>query len=429
MTNSSTILHERVSNFILEDHLDLIFDLDKSFDNFLVDKLTGKQYLDAFSFIASNPIGHNHPKMFDANFTEKLLRCARVNPSNSDILTEEYVEFIETFFKLAVPPYFKKAFFIAGGTLAVENALKAAFDWKYRKLLDRGVQADPNKLKIVHFQNAFHGRSGYSLSLTNTSDPRKYNLFPKFENWIRLSAPAIHENISKEDQLSRDAEFLFNSLNLIEAQKDECAAIIIEPIQGEGGDNHFTKEFHENLRYLADKCEMLLIYDEVQTGVGLTGKMWAHQNYHVVPDLIAFGKKMQVCGVLCGDRINEVRDNVFEEKSRINSTWGGNLVDMVRAQRYLEIIQEDKLVENAEKIGNYLQSQLLSLGLNNVRGKGLMCAFDCTSTDSRNSLVKRCFENGLFLLGCGDKSIRVRPSLTFSKSDVDLMISILSTTV
>lgn len=418
--------HKRASKHILIDHFNVVYDLERSHDNFIVDKVTGKKYLDAFSFIASNPIGHNHPRMFDAEFQEKLLRAARINPSNSDILSEEYVEFIETFFNIAVPEYFQDSFFIAGGTLAVENALKTAFDWKYRKLLEKGVKINPNELKVVHFKNAFHGRSGYSLSLTNTADPRKYQFFPQFPNWLRLSAPAVHENISHDEQNIRDQKFFNRACDDIERQGNECAAIIIEPIQGEGGDNHFTKQFHHNLRALADKFDMLLIYDEVQTGVGMTGKMWAHQNYDVKPDIISFGKKMQVCGILSGPRVREVKNNVFEEKSRINSTWGGNLVDMVRAEQYLNIIRDENLVQNAHDRGVEILAGLKSFGLENCRGAGLMCAFDVKDAQTRDSLVKRCLDDGLFVLGCGTKSVRIRPSLNFSKDDVKLFLEILS---
>lgn len=420
-----TALHKKASQYILVDHFDLVYDIEKSHDNFIVDKVTGKEYLDAFSFIASNPIGHNHPKLFDAGFEKKLLKCARVNPSNSDILTQEYVDFISTFFEVAVPSYFRDAFFIAGGTLAVENALKVAFDWKYKKLLQRGIKTNYNDLKIAHFKNSFHGRSGYALSLTNTADPRKYNFFPKFHKWPRFCAPAIHTKYSETEQAQRDLSAFTAMMDDLDRQGNECAAIIIEPIQGEGGDNHFTKQFHKNLRQIADEREMLLIYDEVQSGVGLTGKMWAHEHYDVKPDIISFGKKMQVCGILSGERVHEVSNNVFVEKSRINSTWGGNLVDMVRGQRYLEIIKEDRLVENAAEVGEYLLQQLKTLGVDNARGKGLMCAFDLPSAEERDGVVQRCYQNGLFLLGCGIRSVRVRPSLTFSKSNVDSMIEIL----
>ena len=420
-----TLLHDSISKYILVDHFNLIYDIEKSHGNIIVDKITGRQMLDAFSFIASNPIGHNHPGMFEAEFEKKLLKCARVNPTNSDILTEEYVEFVESFFNIAVPAYFRDSFFVAGGSLAVENSLKTAFDWKYKKLLERGIKINYNDLKIVHFKNAFHGRSGYSLSITNTADPRKYDLFPKFPSWPRFSAPSVHTKYLPEQQAERDLQFFNSMSDDIDRKGNECAAIIIEPIQGEGGDNHFTEQFHKNLRRLADEKELLLIYDEVQTGVGLTGKMWAHQHYNVVPDMICFGKKMQVCGILSGDRVREVKNNVFEEKSRINSTWGGNLVDMVRSQRYLEIIRDERLVENAEQVGNYLLEGLGTLRVENARGKGLMCAFDVPTTKERDAVVKRCYENGLFILGSGTNSVRVRPSLNFSKQNVDLMLDIL----
>lgn len=418
-------LHDVASKYILVDHFDVIYSIDSSRGNFLYDKKNDRMLLDAFSFIASNPIGHNHPKMSDPDFERKLLRAAKVNPSNSDILTEEYVEFLETFFSIAVPSYFRDSFFIAGGCLAVENALKSAFDWKYRKLKERGITVNPNDLKVVHFKNSFHGRSGYTMTLTNTADPRKHELFPKFANWPRLSAPAVHEKYTQQEQEERDQKFYMNAIDIIDRQGHECAAIIIEPIQGEGGDNHFTKKFHENLRKIADEKELLLIYDEVQSGVGLTGKMWAHQLYDVQPDVISFGKKMQVCGILSGPRIREVKNNVFEEKSRINSTWGGNLVDFVRSQRYLEIIKEENLVENAHVVGQHILQELKKMGLENARGAGLMCAFDMPDANQRDAFVRRCLDNGLFLLGCGTKSVRVRPSLTFSISEANQLVDIL----
>lgn len=418
-------LHDVASKYILVDHFDVIYDIDMSYGNFLYDKKNNRMLLDAFSFIASNPIGHNHPKLSDPEFERKLLRAAKVNPSNSDILTEEYVEFLETFFNIAVPSYFRDSFFIAGGCLAVENAIKTAFDWKYRKLKEKNININPNDLKIVHFKNSFHGRSGYTMTMTNTADPRKHQFFPKFANWPRLCAPTIHQKYTPQQQAERDERFYLNALDIIDRQGYECAAILIEPIQGEGGDNHFTKQFHESLRKLADEKEMLLIYDEVQSGVGLTGKMWAHQLYDVQPDIISFGKKMQVCGILSGARVREVKNNVFEEKSRINSTWGGNLVDFVRSQKYLEIIREEALVENARVVGDYLLTKLKNIGVTNARGAGLMCAFDMADGQERDDLVKRCLDNGLFLLGCGTKSVRVRPSLTFSTQECDLMLDIL----
>ena len=166
---------------------------------------------------------------------------------------------------------------------------------------------------------------------------------------------------------------------------DDIAALIIEPIQGEGGDNHFRPEFFHALRRLADEHDFMFIVDEVQTGLGTTGRMWAIEQMGVKPDMIAFGKKAQVCGVMVNDRIDEVAENVFVVSSRINSTWGGNLVDMVRAQRYLEIIEEEELVQNARAMGQVLLDGLIALSedsdlIANARGRGMMLAFDLPDT-------------------------------------------------
>ena len=148
----TTPFHQRASKYILVDHFGVVYDAGKSFGNFFHDKNSNRDYLDLFSFIASCPLGHNHPALNNPAFEEKLLRAAKCNPSNSDVLTEEFVEFLETFGKIASPNYLQDCFFIAGGTLAVENALKTAFDWKYRKLLERGIKVNYNDLKIVHFK-------------------------------------------------------------------------------------------------------------------------------------------------------------------------------------------------------------------------------------------------------------------------------------
>ncbi len=205
---------------------------------------------------------------------------------------------------------------------------------------------------------------------------------------------------------------------------DDIAALIIEPIQCEGGDNHFRKEFFAELRTICDESDILLVFDEVQTGVGITGRMWAHE-YFVKPDLMSFGKKTQVCGFMCSKRIDDVLENVFHKPSRINSTFGGNLVDMVRFQRILEIIHEEKLVENAYDVGLHLLGKLEELqkefpGLvSNARGKGLLCAIDLDTAQSRDQLRSKAYDEGLILIGCGDRAIRFRPPLNISRKELD----------
>jgi L-lysine 6-transaminase len=419
-----------LSRHMLVDGFDIVVDLKKSRGTHLVDARDGKRYLDFFTFVASSPLGMNHPALTAPDFRKKLAYVAANKPSLSDIYTEEQAQFVDTFSRLAMPAALPHAFFIEGGALAVENTLKAAFDWKVRKNRSRGVREERGR-QIIHFRQAFHGRSGYTLSLTNT-DPVKTDFFPKF-NWPRVLNPVVRFPLNDENLarvIADEETSLAQIRQAFRDNRDDIAAIIIEAIQGEGGDNHFRPEFFRALRVLADENEAMLIIDEVQTGVGMTGKMWAHQHF-VEPDMIAFGKKMQVCGFLCGRRIEENEDHVFKLSSRLNSTWGGNLVDMVRAQKYLEVITEENLVENARVQGLRLLAALNRLAeefapVTNTRGLGLFTAFDMPDGASRGNLRALCMKKGLIVLPSGERSIRFRPPLNVSAAEIDAGIGIVA---
>ncbi len=417
-------VHQVLSKHILADGYDIVLDFENSKSPYLYDSKYGKKYLDFFTFFASNPLGVSHPKIVeDDEFIKKISHIALHNPSNSDIYTQEYAEFLETFDRVGIPDYLPHAFFIAGGGLAVENALKVAFDWKVQKNFEKGYRYEKGQ-KVLHFEKAFHGRTGYTMSLTNT-DPNKVKYFPKFD-WPRIINPKVTFPLNDHNlkQVIENEEMaIAQAKRHFEENKDDIACIILEPIQGEGGDNHFRPEFHKALRKLADENDALLIYDEVQSGVGLTGKFWAHEHY-VRPDIIAFGKKSQVCGILAGKRVDEVPTNVFKVSSRINSTWGGNLVDMVRFQKYLEIIEEDNLVDNAAVVGKHLLNKLTDLTgkyeyVSNARGKGLMCAFDFPNAHARKEFLNIAYDNGILILPCGEKTVRFRPALTVNKEFID----------
>jgi L-lysine 6-transaminase len=279
-----------LDKYILADGYDYVLDNNNSSGIKFKDHRSGREYIDFFTCFASMPLGMNHPKMINNDFLNYIGKIASNKPSNSDIYTTEIATFVNTLFKLAVPKYFKNVFFISGGALAVENALKTAFDWKVRQNFRKGYNEEKGH-QIIHFKQAFHGRTGYTMSLTNT-DPIKVKYFPKF-NWPRISNPSI--NFPLEDNLDEIIKKEKKAVNEIKKafseNKDDIAAILIEPIQGEGGDNFFRKEFFQKLRELADDNDALLIYDEVQTGVGLTGTMWYHEQIGVAPDIMCFGKK------------------------------------------------------------------------------------------------------------------------------------------
>lgn len=420
---SAENVHDILRTRMLVDGFDLVLDLKNSHGLTLVDEKTGDEYLDFFSFFASNPLGMNHPKMNTNEFKEELVIAAMNKPSNSDIYTTEMAKFVDVFSRVAVPDFMKHLFFIEGGALAVENGLKVAFDWKVRKNFIKGYTEEKGK-QVIHFKEAFHGRTGYTMSLTNT-DPVKIAFYPKF-NWPRITNPKIkfpiNDNLKEITELENIA--INEIYSAIKNNKDDIALIIIEPIQAEGGDNFFRKEFHEKLREIADENDILLMYDEVQTGIGMTGKMWAYEHY-VKPDIISFGKKVQVCGIMVNDRIDDISDNVFKKSSRINSTWGGNLTDMVRSRKYFEIIEEDNLVQNAELVGKYLLQNIYELQsefpefVSNARGLGLMCSFDMPDPEIRKTFLTELYKNKLIMLGCGKSSIRFRTPLIVSNEDID----------
>ena len=424
-------VHDSLKKFMLVDGFDITLDLHKSQGAYLYDSKHNQKLLDFFIFFASNPIGMNHPKLRTDEFVKEIGEIAITKPSLSDVYTKEMAEFVETFFKVAVPDYFKYAFFVEGGALAVENAIKTAFDWKVQKNFQKGYKEEKG-LKIMHFREAFHGRTGYTLSMTNT-DPVKIKHFPKFD-WPRISNPKIIFPL--ENNLEAVIKAENNTIEEIKKalleNKDEIAALIIEPIQGEGGDNHFRKEFLVKLRELCDENEMLYIMDEVQTGIAMTGKMWCHQHF-VQPDIISFGKKTQVCGILATNRVDEIETNVFKVSSRINSTWGGNIVDMHRFKRILEIIEEDNLVENAAVVGAHILNKIYDLQnrypamVSAGRGRGLFAAFDCKDAEARNKIIQESMKRNLMILGCGPKSIRFRPNLAISRDEIDEGFAILDT--
>jgi L-lysine 6-transaminase len=412
-------VHAAIARHMLADGYELVLDLERSFGSDLVDARNGTHYLDMFTFFASSALGMNHPALTTPEALAELGQVAVNKPSNSDIYTVPMARFIETFARVLGDPALPHLFFISGGGLAVENALKIAFDWKSRWNEAHGIDPELGT-KVLHLEKAFHGRTGYTMSLTNT-DPKKVARFPKFD-WPRIPSPSTNGNA---DVAAAERDAVAAARAAFEANPHDIACFIAEPIQGEGGDNHLRAEFLQAMQALCREFDALFIVDEVQTGVGLTGTMWAYQQLGLEPDVVAFGKKVQVCGVMAGRRVDEVPDNVFVLSSRINSTWGGNLTDMVRARRILDVIESDGLVARAAEVGAHLLDRLNALAakhdsVTEVRGRGLMCAFTMPSAEIRDEVIRRLREDEhVLVLGSGTTSLRVRPALTVTSEEID----------
>jgi L-lysine 6-transaminase len=415
---------------LLLDGFRIVVDLEKSCGSRLVDAASGRSWVDFYGFYGSMAVGFNHPRFAQPEVRSDLLRAAQTKVANSDVYSTAYATFVKVFNRVMGLPGLDRYFFIEGGALAVENALKAAMDWKVRKNMTTG--RGTRGTEILHFERAFHGRSGYTLSLTNT-DPRKTDLFAKF-NWPRVPSPridfALLEPLRTETVMSAERHAEAFIREILDSRACDIAAIIIEPIQGEGGDNHFRGEWLATLRRICDEYILLLIFDEVQTGHGTTGRNWCCEHFNVLPDLLAFGKKAQVCGVMAGPRLDEVPENCFRLPGRINSTWGGNLLDMVRATHCLQIIEEENLVENSRLMGNAFLAKLQELSAQEPliaapRGRGLMVAFDLPDSQQRDAFYQGLYEIGLLALRCGERSIRFRPSLDITSEAVSEAIEII----
>jgi L-lysine 6-transaminase len=421
--NASGVL-QSLERHILLDGFRIVIDLEKSRGSYLYDAATGHRLIDLYGFFGSMAVGFNHPYFDRPEVQRDLLRAAKVKVANSDVYSQAYAEFVDTFARVVGLPPLQRFLFIEGGALAVENTLKAAMDWKVRKNMAAG--RGERGTEILHFRHAFHGRSGYTMSLTNT-DPVKTDLFAKFQ-WPRVSCPYVNFALAGSEQeadvIAREKKSEEEIREHITRRGIDIAAIIIEPIQGEGGDNHFRGEWLRTLRKICDENEMLLIFDEVQCGMGATGRNWCCQHFDVLPDLLAFGKKAQVCGVMAGPRLDEVKNNAFRSPSRLNSTWGGNFTDFVRSTHILRIVEEENLVENAGKVGAYFLEKLREFQgeepmISAVRGRGCFVAFDLFDGKTREQFWKGLFELGVLTLRAGEFSIRFRPALDLTTQVVD----------
>jgi L-lysine 6-transaminase len=428
MTDAFDNVQDLMGSHVMMDRLDLVLDLEGSNGSWMKDKATGEVFFDGFTGFASLPLGWNHPALTCESARDALAHASVDKPALSDLYVTEMAEFVSAFHEIALPAHFPYSFFVSGGALAVENALKTAFDWKTRLNRSRGI-SEPGD-RILHFRQCFHGRSGYTMSLTDSPDPRKVADYPKFD-WPRVENPYIRYPESESNHaetLAAEARCLAQIDGVFERFPHQIAGIIIEPIQGEGGDHHFRAEFLQALRRIADEKDTLLIFDEVQSGMGVTGDWWAHEYAGIHPDVMCFGKKMQVCGIVASKRLDEVDGHVFQTSSRLNSTWGGNLIDMVRSRLVLEAVRDENMLQRVREVGVKLQAGLRELAtrypmIRAVRGRGGFIAFDLPDAETRNALISAAFEERLLVLGCGVHALRLRPHLAFTQEDADVLLA------
>ena len=429
-------MHGHLAKHLLVDGLPLVLDIAKSHGSWLVDARDSAEFLDFYTFFGSSPLGMNPAGLSDDPATMELLAEVAANkPANSDVATVHLAEFVTTFARVLGDPGMPHLFFVEGGALAVENALKCAFDWKSRHNEAAGLSHELGT-RVLHLRHAFHGRSGYTLSLTNT-DPVKIDRYPKFD-WPRISSPAVRfplaDHLAEVEAAERlafaEAEAAF------ETYPHDIACLIAEPIQCEGGDRHLRSEFLVAAQNMCHSHDALFVLDEVQTGAGTTGTPWCYQQLGLAPDVVAFGKKVQLGGIMAGRRVLEVDENVFRTPGRINSTWGGNLTDMVRSRRLFELVEQTGAISNAANTGRHLLARLEEIATrrpelcSNARGRGFIAAIDFPSRALRDAALESLTKDEHVLaLACGELTLRLRPALSMTADVVDLGCDALSRVV
>lgn len=419
--------------------LNMLADYTKSIGNYIVDP-DGNALLDVYAQIASIPIGYNNPALKKIAESPEMVNAIINRPALGNFPSHDWADILETGILKVAPPGLNQVFTAMAGSDANETAYKAAFMWRRQK--ERGGPAvefteeelessmnnqspGASQLSILSFKTAFHGRLFGSLSTTRSKPIHKLDI-PAFD-WPQATFPQLKYPLEEhvEENAQAEADSLAEVEHLIKNYHVPPCAVVVEPIQSEGGDNHASPAFFRGLREITKKHGVLLIVDEVQTGVGATGKFWAHEHWDLPtpPDMVTFSKKAQTAGYYFGDL--SLRPN---KPYRQFNTWMGDPARALLFRGIIDEIQRLGLVEHTAKVGDYLFGKLEDLALKypdqirNLRGKGqgTFIAFD---NPNRDEFLKKAKTFGINIGGSGVSAVRLRPMLIFEKQHADLLLA------
>jgi 4-aminobutyrate aminotransferase len=361
--------------------------------NCIIKDIDGNAFLDFTSNIGTCPLGYSHSEIIEV--LKEYSKNGIHKIAGQDFYCEEHAKIAQKVASI-VPKNFK-TFFINSGAEAVENAIKIA----YKKM---------GPLPGVSCTNAFHGRTLGALSFTFSKPIQKAN-FPELP--VKKIKFCINDNDLEIDSIER----------LL--RENKIAFILSEVIQGEGGCNVASKQFIKNLRKFANQYGVPLILDEVQSGMGRTGKWWAFEHYEVKPNIMSIAKALQV-GVTAYDKIFDP-----VERGVLSSTWGaGSRIDMAVGTKIIDVINHDRLLSNATIRGDTLKKGLKEMvgkkGIIDVRGIGLMIGIEFDTIERRDNKLIELFKKGLLLLSAGQKTMRVMPPLTIGEEEVQKALVIMN---
>lgn len=368
-------------------------DLDMSHGSYLYDKNSRGYLLDFMGMFASLPLGYNHPVFKTKEFQDEILRISHTKVTNCFISCDESQTFDESFTSFA-PDIFKHFYYCCTGSLAVESAMKAA--------LEKNNGKDP---RILTFEKSFHGINGWASFVTS----RDYPVGPRLGDYPVNFALECPEDINS-----------FKSL----IESNNVAAVLIEPIRATHGDIHFAKGFIKTICDICDNQDILVIFDEVQTGMGATGTHWYYQQLGVQPDIVVFGKKAQLSGFMATDKVSPI---FTQKEKKLEATWDATLIDMIRCKHIIKAYTDFNILENVHERSKQLMSSISNPKIKNLRGAGLLIGFDLDSEKDRNYFKDECYNKGLLINGGGSKSIRLRPNLEVTPEEINKAVSIINT--
>ena len=409
--------------------MSLLANYSKSVGNYIVD-LDGNFFLDTYGQISSFPVGYNNSALAAAATSPQMVNATINRPALGSFPSHEWASILKTGILKVAPKGLNQVFTSTAGSDANETAYKAAF--MYRRLLERGgpdveftaeeaASAMNNKapgspqLSILSFKYGFHGRLFGTLSTTRSKPIHKIDV-PAFD-WPSAPFPMLRYPLEEhvKENAAEEARCLAETEDLIRNFHHPVAAVIVEPIQGEGGDNHASPNFFRELRNITKRNNLLFIVDEVQTGYGATGKFWAHDHWNLqdAPDIVTFAKKAQSAGWYFSNPALRVN-----KPFRQFNTWMGDPPRAILSRAIINEIERLNLVENTRAIGEYLLPQLASLAklypneIQNLRGQGTFISWD---SPRRDEFLAEAKEQGINMGGCGAAAVRLRPMLTFQK--------------
>jgi 4-aminobutyrate aminotransferase/(S)-3-amino-2-methylpropionate transaminase len=404
-------------------------DAKRSLGNYLVD-VDGNVLLDLYGHIACVPIGYNHPDLIAAFKNARFDWAMGYRPALGVAPSVEWLDIVEGTLMRIAPKGLDHVVTVTSGTEAVENALKIAFIWKGTRRRGRPANAEEaaacmrnaqpgiNGLKVLSFEGGFHGRTMGSLSATRSKAIHKLDI-PAFD-WPVLPFPANRHPLDRHAGANAEAEARVLAM-AADALTEDVAAVIIEPIQGEGGDRHASPAFFRELRRMCREREILFIADEVQTGGGGTGRWWYHDTWGLddPPDMVTFSKKMQIGGLYAKSSVMPA------EMFRIFHTFLGDPLRGAQLEVIVEVIERDRLLENTAQTGERLLRGLQDLSqrwpalLENPRAAGTYAALDVRDAATRDCFVKELRQVGAEAGGCGERGVRFRPALVFAARHCD----------